>query len=378
MKVAVISNDAFGLLNFRGPLLLELRRRGHDVVAFAPDIDAPTNAALAAMGVRSVEYKLARTGLNPLRDMATMLQLRSLLRRHRPDVSLSCFIKPVIYGTVAAWLAGVPRRYAMIEGLGFSFTVSPNSTLKTTAIRLAVSLLFRFSLNKANRVVVLNEDDKLELVKRKIVHPNSVSILGGIGVNLTEWEYSSPPKQPVTFILVARLLWDKGIGEYAEAAAILRKTHPSARIFLVGGLDENPAAVPREVVESWVSNNVLDAWPGHAPVRPWLENSSVFVLPSTYREGVPRSTQEAMAMGRPVITTDSPGCRDTVLDGVNGFLVPPRDPDALAGAMRHFIEQPDDIVAMGRESRRLAEERFDVEAQNEKLLTFMGLSNAET
>nr|WP_313631741.1 glycosyltransferase family 4 protein [Brevundimonas naejangsanensis] len=373
MKIAVISNDAFGLLNFRGPLLLELRRRGHDVLALAPDIDDATHAALSNMGVQPIEYGLSRTGLNPIKDIATVLQLIGLLQKHRPDISLACFIKPVIYGTLAAWLAGVPRRYAMIEGLGFSFTDSPKSTWKNTAIRSAISLLFKFSLSKANRVIVLNDDDRIELLRRNIVAPNTISILGGIGVDLHEWEYSPPPLSPITFILVARLLWDKGIGEYAQASSILRKTHPNVRILLVGGLDKNPAAVPREVVDGWVSGNILDAWPGHVPVLPWLEKSSVFVLPS-YREGVPRSTQEAMAIGRPVITTNSPGCRDTVVDGVNGFLVPTGDPVALADAMRHFVDHPEDIISMGRESRKLAEERFDAQLQNGKLLAIMGLA----
>jgi len=373
MKVAIISNDAFGLLNFRGPLLMELRRLGHDVIAFAPDIDASTHAALDAMGVTSVEYNLSRAGTNAIRDFATIIQLRYLLKKHCPDISLACFIKPVIYGTIAAWLAGVPRRYAMIEGLGFAFINSPNSSWKNVAVRSVVSSLLRISLKKANRTVVLNIDDRNELINRNLVAPENCAILGGIGVDLDEWRYSPPPTQPVTFILVARLLWDKGIGEYARAAAILRKTHPQAKFLLLGGLDQNPAAVPREAVESWVSENVLDAWPGHVSVRPWLEQSSVFVMPSFYREGVPRSTQEAMALGRPVITTNNPGCRDTVVNGVNGFLVPPRDPVALADAMRHFIDRPQDIVAMGHESRRLAEERFDVKTQNGKLLALIGI-----
>lgn len=370
MKIAVISNDAFGLLNFRGPLLIELRRLGHDVLAFAPDIDSPTRAALAAMGVSSVQYKLSRTGVNPAEDFKTTLQLRRLLKHHKPDVSLSCFIKPAIYGNIAAWWAGVPRRYAMIEGLGFAFTNSPSSTWRSTAIRMAVSFLLRVSLRRATQTVVLNHDDKKELMECDIVTEESCTVLGGIGVELDEWRYSSPPTQPVTFILVARLLWDKGVGDYARAAAILRKTHPEAKFLLLGGLDQNPTAVSREEVENWVSANILDAWPGHVPVRPWLEQSSVFVLPS-YREGLPRSTQEAMALGRPVITTDCPGCRDTVVNGVNGFLVPPSDPVALADAMRHFIDRPQDIVAMGHESRRMAEERFDVKRQNRKLLDIM-------
>lgn len=373
MKIAVISNTATSLVNFRGPLLAELRRLGHDVLAFAPDHDETTRDALAAMGVLPVDYGLARVGTNPIRDFGTIVELHRLLKRHRPDISFAYFLKPVIYGTIAAWFAGIPRRYAMIEGLGFSFIESPKASWKNKSLRYIVSFLLRLSIRKTNRVIVLNKDDRIELLRRKIIASENCAILGGIGVDLDEFRYSVPPARSVTFILVARLLWDKGVGEYAQAASILRRTHPEARFLLLGGLDENPAAVPRAVVEKWVSEGVLDAWPGHVPIQPWLEQSSVFVLPS-YREGVPRSTQEAMALGRPVVTTDVPGCRETVIEGVNGFLVPPRNPDALAAAMRHFIDQPQDIISMGRESRRLAEERFDVRAQNKKLLAFIGLN----
>lgn len=371
MKIAVISNQAFSLLNFRGPLLAEMRRRGHEVLAFAPDFDEDIRTALKAMDVQTIDYRMARSGTNPLFELATVWELRCLLRQHRPDISFAYFIKPAIYGTFAAYLAGVRRRFAMIEGLGFAFTPADKSDPKRQCVRRVISALARFAFARASKVIFLNPDDMREFVDRKLVDKEVTFLLGAIGLDLEVWPVAPLPSGPVTFILVARLLRDKGIAEFAAAARILRAGWPEVRFVVLGGLDENPAAITRSEIEGWVAEGILE-WPGHVAVRPWIEQASVFVLPS-YREGVPRSTQEAMALGRPVITTDAPGCRETVIEGRNGFLVPPRDVAALVRAMRHFLINPRDIERMGVESRRLAEEWFDVQRQNARLLGLMGI-----
>lgn len=372
MKIAVISNGARSLLNFRGPLLAEMVRRGHSVIAFAPDHDETSRAALAGLGVEAVDYRLSRAGTNPLSEFSTVMALRRMLKQHRPDIAFSYVIKPVVYGSIAAWLAGVPRRYGMIEGLGFSFIDEHSISFRRKLLQWSVSSLLRFAGRLVERMIFLNNDDLSEFVNRSIVPRERAHLLGGIGVDLAGWRPIPFPDEPVTFILVARLLRDKGIAEYIQAAAILRNDYPDVRIILLGGLDDNPAAITRAEVEAWVAQGLVE-WPGHTDVRPWLAQAHVFVLPSYYREGVPRSTQEAMAMGRPIITTDAPGCRETAVDGVNGFMVSPRDPVALAAAMRRFVENPELIAPMGRESRRMAEERFDVHQQNAKLLAMMGL-----
>lgn len=371
MKIAVITSQASSLVNFRGPLLAEMRQRGYEVLAFAPNLDHDIRAALVEMGVQPIEFSMSRSGMNPFREVAVIAELRRLLRRHRPDVCFAYFIKPVIYGAIAAWLARVPRRYGLIEGLGFAFTATSGADTRRQLVRGAITFMARFAFRRLQRVIFLNPDDMQELADRRLVVPGQTALLGAIGIDLDEWSVAPLPRGEITFILVARLLRDKGIGEYAAAARILRTDYPEARFLLLGGLDQNPAAMPRTEVEAWTAEGLIE-WPGHVPVRPWLERASVFVLPS-YREGVPRSTQEAMALGRPVITTDAPGCRETVIDGRNGFLVPPRDPQALAAAMRHFIEHPQDIATMGAESRKLAEERFDVHVQNSRLLGFLDL-----
>ncbi len=370
--IAIITSQAFSLVNFRGPLIRELVARQVKVFALAPDFDDEQRHAILELGAQPVDFSLARTGMNPLRDGLDTIRLALLLRRLRPDVTLGYFIKPVIYGTLAAWLARVPHRVGMIEGLGYVFTPSDNSmTWRRQWLQRVVSGFYKLSLAKAHKAIFLNPDDISEFVGKGLVEENKVANLGGIGVDLDEWFPVPVVQKPMTFLLAARLLREKGIVEYAEAARRVKAIHPAARFVLLGGLDPNPGGLSRAEVESWVNEGLLE-WPGHVPVKPWLAQTSVYVLPSYYREGVPRSTQEAMAMGRPVITTDAPGCRQTVVEGENGFLVPVRDPEALAKAMLRFIENPQLVETMGRASRALAERRFDVNKINAKMLGWLG------
>ncbi len=374
-RFAVISNQGFSLYNFRGPLITELVRRGVKVFALAPDFDDASRSAVADLGAIPVDYSLSRTGMNPARDLLDMLRLARLLRDLRVDASLGYFIKPVIYGTLAAWLARVPRRYALIEGLGYAFTPSGGrESRRRGLLRRAVTLLYKVALRRAHRVFLLNDDDIDELVSNGVVRRAAISKLGGIGVDLDDWAAVPQVTRPIGFLLAARLLREKGVVEFVEAARRVKASYPEARFVLLGGLDSNPGGLGRSEVEAWVDEGLID-WPGHVDVKPWLAQASVFVLPS-YREGVPRSTQEAMAMGRPIITTDAPGCRETVVDGENGFLVPVRDSAALASAMVRFVLQPDLILSMGQASRRLAEKRFDVRRVNRTFLETMGFEQS--
>ncbi|MEI6102805.1 MAG: glycosyltransferase family 4 protein [Methanothrix sp.] len=358
--ISIIGNQAFSLQNFRGPLIAYLASRGHEVSALAPDYDETMRAEVRALGAIHVDYSLSRTGMNPLRDFADVLRLAMLLRKRKPDITLAYAFKPVIYGTLAAWLAKVPLRFATIEGLGYVFTPSENAEpFRRKMLRAVVVLLSTLALSRADRVFFLNKDDIAEFSDRHIISTNKAILLGAIGLDLDEWTAAPSVTNPVTFLLAARLLREKGIAEYAKAAKLITQRHPDTRFILLGSLDTNPGALSRCEIEEWTAEKIIE-WQGHVPdVRPWLAQTSVFVFPS-YREGVPRITQEAMAMARPVITTDAPGCRETVIDGENGFLVPVRNPEALADAMERFILQPELIERMGRASRRIAEERFDV------------------
>lgn len=369
--VAIIGNQGFSMLNFRGALIEDLVAQGHVVYALAPQISPDVASLLRQLGAEPVEIELSRTGTNPIADLATVAYLRCTLRRLAPDITLSYAAKPNIYGTLAAWLARVPHRFAMIEGLGYIFIARPNEAMLKRILRNVVVALFRLALRRAERVFFLNPDDVDDFLTLGLVRSDQAVNIGGIGVDLLVWKPAPPVVDPVTFIFVGRLLKDKGVLDFVAAAREVKSIHPATRFLLVGGVDENPESVEHSDVRAWVETGLLE-WLGHVPVAPWLAQSSVFVLPS-YREGVPRSTQEAMAMARPVITTDAVGCRETVVDGLNGYLVPPRDPQALALAMQKFIETPELIASMGAEGRRLAEARFDVRKVNAVVIAEMGL-----
>ncbi len=372
-RVALTTSIAYSLPNFRSTLIEALVARGADVFALAPDYDDRTRDRVRALGAAPVDISLQRAGFNPLRDVRDAKRLRTLLTDLRPDAILSYFAKPVIYGTLAAAAARVPRRIAMIEGLGYVFAADGVS-VKRRALRFATEAMYRAALRQADRVLFLNDDDLQHFVSRKIVSQRKASNIGGVGVALDHFPPTPPQTDPATFLLMARLLREKGVGEYVEAARLLKREFPRARFILLGGFDPNPGSIRPDEVAGWVRDGLIE-WPGHVEdVRPWIAGASAFVLPSFYREGVPRSIQEAMAMAKPIITTDHVGCRDTVDDGVNGFLVPTRDVASLAAAMRCLIVEPGLIEPMGIASRRLAEERFDAR-RTDHLLADLLLGN---
>ncbi len=368
--IAIISSQAYSLTNFRGALIRDLVNSGVQVFVLAPDINAEIWGELEEIGAKPVHITLSRVGLNPVRDLWDTLSLIAVIRRLRPDVTLTYLIKPVIYGTVAAYFAGVRRRIALIEGLGYVYTSSDvQLRLRKRALRFIVSFLYKIALKLADRVLFLNNDDIREFVGARLVAPGKVIHIDGIGIDLNYWEEKPPFLEPVTFVMVARILREKGVLEFVEAARTLKAKYPALKFVLLGSVDLNPSSLSLEEVEAWVDEGVL-MWPGHVDVKPWLIRSSVFVLPS-FREGMPRSTQEAMAVGRAVITTNVPGCRDTVENGVNGFLIEAKNSIQLAAAMMKFIDYPSKIVAMGRESRKMAESRFDERQINKKFIEIL-------
>ena len=374
-SIALITSIAYSLANFRGPLIETLIARGLHVYALAPDYDESTRAAVRRLGAEPVDIALERTGMRPLRDLGDTVRLIIQLRRLKPDIVLSYFIKPVIYGSLAAWAAGVKQRYALVAGLGYLFTPKPGGDgLRRRLLQHVVSLLYALAFRTCRRVFFQNEEDIAHFIDSGLIGERKVVKLEGTGVDLARYDALPPPLRPPRFLLMARLLREKGIGEYAEAARIVRRARSDVEFELLGGLDPNPGGLSGEEVQAWHDEGVL-RWAGHVDdVRPALSACSVYVLPSYYREGVPRSIQEAMATGRPVITTDWVGCRETVEEGVNGFLVPVREVPALVAAIERFLDEPALIARMGRESRRLAEQRFDVHKINARMLAAMGLA----
>ena len=367
-SIAIITSQAFSLVNFRGPLIARLVEKGLTVFALAPDYDEDIRRQITEKGAVPVDFSLSRAAMNPVRDMADILRLALLLKRLGPGMTLTSFIKPVMYGSIAAWLAGVPKRFSMIEGLGYVFMDDIHAiSFRRRVLRWGVSRLYKLALSCNLRVFFLNNDDMQFFLDEKLVSHNQIAYIDGIGLDLDYYRLEPPVTGPVTFIYIGRMLREKGLYDFIEAAKRVRSRFSEARFVLVGGVDCNPGSVSERELLAWVRDGLVE-WTGCIDdVRDELRKASVFVLPS-YREGKPRSTQEAMAAGRPVITTEVPGCRETIENDRNGFLVAVRSPEALAQAMIRFIEEPALIESMGSESRRIAEQRFDVHAINRTIM----------
>jgi glycosyltransferase involved in cell wall biosynthesis len=344
--------------------------QGHRVIACASGPNPTVARTLAAWGVTYREVAVRRTGMNPRHDLASLRALMALMQDVRPDMLLAYTSKPVIFGGLAARLSGVPRIFAMIEGVGYAFT---SREARARLARLAASVLYRLSLRGATSVFFLNPDNRALFERLGLLHAREQAVLlDGIGVDLDEFRPAPLPDRPV-FLLIARFLKDKGLTEYAEAARLVKQRYPEAVFRLVGWRDEHPMAVAEADLRSWVEEGVIECLGRLEDVRSAIAASSVYVLPS-YHEGLPRTVLEAMAMGRAIVTTDAPGCRETVVPGVNGLLVPVGDARALATALESLIRSPGQVRAMGAASRRMAVERYDVHRVNAKILATMGLA----
>lgn len=372
MKIALVAGYAPSLVNFRGPLIKAMINAGHEVLAVAPQTDDETPGQIRSLGAEFRPVTLARSGLNPLADLKTLFALISIFRQEKPEILLSYTVKPVIYASLAAKLCGLDRAYSLITGLGYSFgrAGEKGRGLLTALVRN----LYRTALSGNRAVFFQNPDDRDFFLQQGIIKPSKPTVVtAGSGIDLDHFALAEPVEQGPVFLCLTRLLREKGVAEYAEAALLLRKKYPEAKFRLVGPLDPGPDGVSEQEVINWVEQEAI-AYDGEVrDVRPFMAGCSVFVLPTAYREGVPRSLLEALSMGKPVITTDAPGCRETVVQDENGLLVPVRDPKALADAMDTFIRDRSLIPKMGTASRRLAEEKFDVNKVNGQILGEMGL-----
>ena len=374
-KIVMIGTTAACFYGFRAELIKNLNLKNITVYAFTTDNDALELEKISELGAIPISYQLNRGGLNPLADMLATYKLAQQIKQLKPDLVFSYFAKPVIFGTLAAKIAKVPKIIGMLEGLGYTFTDQPNGlSSKIKLIKAIQIFLYKLALPKLDQLILLNHDDKTDLLINNDIEVKETYILGGIGLDLNQYKYSPVTKDlPIQFLFIGRLLKEKGIHDFIAAAQIVKEKFPQTTFTVLGGIDEaNLGALTQGELTQSIDQNVID-YPGHVEnIAEWIKQSHVFVLPS-YREGVPRSTQEAMAIGRPVITTDVPGCRDTVIDGVNGFLVPKWNPQALAEKMIYFIEHPEQVRMMGDQSHKIAIEKFDAEKVNQRLLEILGI-----
>ncbi len=373
MRIALILPFPEGILRFRGPLLAALAERGHRAIVLSPDPGEAIRRGIAALGVDWREVPLERSRLSPWSDLRSIAAMAAAMREVGAEVSIGFNPKGVLHGTLAAAEAQVPRRYAMVTGLGHAFT---GRDLRALVARWATLRLARKALPKLDGLVFQNPDDRATLEAAGVL-PRSLAtaVIPGTGVDTDRFAVEPLPERPA-FLMAARLLATKGAPEFIAAAALLRDSGAAASCRLAGWLDSNPAAISQAELDRAVTGGDIE-FLGHLDdVRPAIAAASVCVLPS-HREGLPLFVLESMSMGRAVIATDVPGCRELVEPGVTGLLVPPRDPIALAAAMRRLAEDPELTSQFGAAARERALDRFDSRRVCERLLEFLGLNNLD-
>jgi glycosyltransferase involved in cell wall biosynthesis len=401
MKVIVLTADANTLLYHRGDLIRDMAASGCEVVTSAAEDYAHVQKFMSDLGGRHEPVRMVRSRVNLIRDRETWLDLVRLFRREKPDALFAYTIKSVLYGCPIARLVGVPKVYALLPGLGFTFV--KQTTLKGRLLQFVSKILHRVALRRADVIFMQNEDDRRLFTELNLLPAGvPVHVTAGSGVNTDEFPHVALERDaelavggPLRFVLVSRLLLSKGVAVYAEAARKVKAEFPEAEFHLVGPLDPNPNRVEESQVEGWVKEGLLVHHGMVRDVAAILKKMHVFVLPTWYREGVPHATLEALSMGRVIITTDSVGARECVrltkegeaereageelMIGENGFLTRPQSVEAVAQAMRICLRDRAQVMSMGQASRRLAEEVFDVKLVNDIILRAMGLrgSNPE-
>lgn len=379
MKFLIIASYPASILKFRGALIAAIQEAGFEIHIAAPEFDDYPEECdqLEALGYIVHDIPMQRTGTDPVADSKTLIALYRLMREIKPDCMIAYTIKPVIYGSLAAKLAGVPHRFALITGLGYAFQGADEKGYQKSNLQKIMHKLYSVALASTHKVFFQNPDDEALFKSMGILKPTAATkVVNGSGVDISEYSVQPFPidddKPILKFLLIARLLGDKGVREYAQAARLIKAKYPQAQFDLVGWIDDNPDAIEQQELDNWINEGLFNFWGKLSDVKPAILASSVYVLPS-YREGTPRTVLEAMAMGRPIITTDAPGCRETVIDSYNGYLVPVKAVEELAAAMERFIVNPELVIEMGKASRQLVEEKFDVHAVNQTMLNEMDI-----
>ena len=364
MKFILISPKNRTAYNFRGDLIKKIIASGYEVVVTGPNRDNVEK--IEELGARFVEIPMNKNGVNPLNDLKYLSALKKLFKTEKPDVTLGYTSKPVIYGSIAAKMAKVKHIAAMVTGAGYAFTAK---TSKAKLIKAIMSMLYKKAFKSADVVIFQNTDDKEQFITEKLVKEEKCVIVNGSGVNTEKFAVAPFPEQ-MTFFMLSRVMNSKGIREYLRACEIVKEKHPEVRLMLLGACEGIQDSISPEALKEYVDRGIIEHFGETDTVADYYKQCSVYVLPS-YREGTPRTVLEAMAMGRPIITTDAPGCRETVIDGKTGFLVPIMDAEAVAEKMCIFLENPELIETMGKESLSYCKEKFDVNKVNEDMCKYL-------
>lgn len=371
----MINNRVFVLIspknrtayNFRGELISEIIKMGYTVYVTGPnciDVDK-----IEKLGARFIEIPNNKNGVNVLADIIYLINLISIFKTLKPDATLGYTVKPAIYGAIAAHLMGVRSITSMVTGVGYLFI---SKSLKARVLKRVVLSLYKIGLSSAHRVIFQNPDDRDEFVTNRLVSSAKTIVVNGSGVNMSKFKVEPYPDQ-LTFFMLSRVMHSKGVMEYAKAARVIKREFKEVRFMLLGAFEGIQDSIDEDSFRGeFIDSGVIEYFGESDNIPPYYAQSSVYVLPS-YREGTPRTVLEAMSMGRAIITTDVPGCRETVVDGVTGYLVPPQDVESLVWAMRRFINDRSLVESMGRLSHQYCYDKYRVGVINDSMIEGMKL-----
>lgn len=373
MRILINSGLVFPVFAKREQLIEKIKDKGHEVSIGGYQTEARDVCKMKGVGMEYIPF--ARAGLNPISDIKTVISYYKVIKEGRYDLVHSYTAKPNIYGSIAAKIAGVKRIYPTVNGLGYAFT---GNTSKNKIVRFVISCLYKVAFSCSTAVFFQNIDDAEEMINRRIVKGDKCVVISGSGIDLKKYTYSEMSDSR-TFFMATRLLITKGLRNYFEAARIVKKIHPEARFILAGAFDPNPDGIKKEELDEYVNDGTVEYLGVVENMPEVLKSCSVFVLPSYYREGVPHANLEAMSTGRAIITTNTPGCKETIKKpdeegkGKNGFLVSPNNSIELSERMIWMLEHSAELREMGKESYEYAKERFDVNIVNSEMMKTMGL-----
>ncbi len=370
MKILFISNQARSTSIFWSTLMHSMINAGHEVICCVPDLLTNEHVqTLNKQNIRTISYFLKAKSINPLHDIKSFFALCFILRKEQPDIIFTSTIKPIIYGNLATKITCKSKIYSCITGLGFTFEPSANIFKKLLHI-LCVSL-YKISLSNIQGIIFQNTDDLATFKQKKIITQQSNTLITqGTGVDIEHFALKKNYPQSITFLLVARLLEAKGISDYVQAAQIIKTKYPHIVFQLLGPYEQGYGAISHSQIQHWHAQGYISYLGETNDVRPFMTNASVVVLPS-WREGLSSTLMEAMSMGRPIIASNVPGCRELVHEGHNGILFKAKDASALAKALEHFILNPNIIPTFGANGRLLAEQQFDARQVAKNIMGFM-------
>ena len=366
MKILIFGTVPNDLLNFRADLIQDIKKKGYKVIASSSALDSNSIMHMKKLDIEYESIYLKRHSLSLIGDIRTLINLLNLLEKQKPNLVLAHGIKLVIWGGISSRIRKTPF-YALITGLGFAFQ---GKSFKRKLLTKFVSFLYKTALKNSEAVIFQNTDNRNLFIENGIVPKSKTHIVNGSGVDIKKFSFSELPTSNISFLLVARLLGEKGLREYASAAKVVKDQFPDVEFNIVGAEDESLDAIPIDEVRSW--SKYINYNGSTDDVRPYIKKCHVYVLPS-YHEGLPRSTLEAMSMGRPIITTNASGCKETVEEGKNGFMVPVGSSKELARKMIWFIKNEEKIKIMGKRSRIIVENRFDVRGVNKEMMKILGI-----